>query len=93
MSTLPGFEDLPEPIPAEKLSHKERNDQLIDNGIHPRTHLPILGNGKTCGDCKMLWQKFAGAGSWWKCSMPGRGDGPDMTKRWPACTAFTPKEP
>lgn len=90
--TLPGFEEFPEPTPVEKLSHAERNQQLIDNGVHPRTKLPLANNGKTCGDCDLLYLKRAGGGQWWKCHMPGRQDGPDMTKRWPACTAFSPKE-
>ena len=40
----------------------------------------------------------AGAGKWWKCGTPDprsknrRGDGRDMTKRWPACIAFQPKD-
>lgn len=87
--TLPGFEDLPEPVPRERLTHAERVQQLLDAGVHPRTKLPLAGNGRTCGECGNLYLKSAGGGSWWKCSMPGRGHGPDMTKRWPACTAFT----
>lgn len=89
---LPGFEDFPVPELEEIRTHAQRVQFSIDCGVHPRTKLPLADNGKTCGDCAMLWHKSAGNGSWWKCSMPGRGDGPDMTKRWPACTAFKEKQ-
>ena len=72
---------------------------LIANGIHPATHLALLSGNKTCGDCAHLILKDGpmlgvGSGRWWKCTqtLSPSGRGPDMTKSWPACSAFTPVE-
>lgn len=96
---LPGFDPPPVDAPkAERLPQRERDQLAIANGIHPATRMPLAGNGRTCGDCRFLREKFAGAGKWWKCGTPDprsknhRGDGRDMTKRWPACIAFQPKD-
>lgn len=101
---LPGF-DPPPPAAERAESHKPPRIQrrlldtaLINSGVHPATKMPLANNGKTCGDCALLREKFAGAGKWWKCGTPDprsknhRGDGRDMTKRWPACIAFQPKD-
>jgi hypothetical protein len=101
---LPGF-DPPPPVVETEPEHKPPRIQrrlldaaLIEGGTHPATKMPLANNGKTCGDCALLREKFAGAGKWWKCGTPDprsknhRGDGRDMTKRWPACIAFQPKD-
>lgn len=98
---LPGFDPPPPPADApkpERLTQAQRDRLSLEGGIHPATRMPLAGNGQTCGDCRHLREKFAGAGKWWKCGTPDprsknhRGDGRDMTKRWPACIAFQPKE-
>lgn len=98
---LPGFEP---PAPVVENARKPKPDPtprrlmdaaMIDAGIHPATKMPLANNGKTCGDCALLRLK---QGQWWKCGTPDprsknhRGDGRDMTKRWPACIAFQPKD-
>ena len=98
---LPGF-DPPPPSAETDESHKPPRIQrrlldaaLIDSGVHPATKMPLANNGKTCGDCAMVRLK---QGQWRKGGPPvprsknHRGDGRDMTKRWPACIAFQPKE-
>jgi hypothetical protein len=91
---LPGFDPPPPPVDAPKA---ERIPQAERRDVKP-VRMPLANNGKTCGDCRFLREKHAGAGKWWKCGTPDprsknhRGDGRDMTKRWPACIAFQPKE-
>ncbi|MEA1264230.1 hypothetical protein MicroSTF_14395 [Microbacterium sp. STF-2] len=97
---LPGF-DPPPPAKdapkAERLPQHERDRLAIEAGIHPATRLRLAENGKTCGDCRWLRRKSAGGWTGWKCGTPDpnsknhRGDGRDMTKRWPACAAFAEK--
>lgn len=99
---LPGFDPPPPPKDApkaERLPQRERDRLAIAAGIHPATRLPLAGNDKTCGDCAFLRLKGHPSGKhWWKCGTPDpnsknhRGDGRDMTKRWPACAAFKPKD-
>ena len=100
---LPGFDPPPPPPQPTEPKPIRIQQRLIDaariqSGIHPATKLPLANNGKTCGDCALLREKFAGNGKWWKCGTPDprsknrRGDGRDMTKRWPACIAFQPKD-
>lgn len=91
---LPGFDPVPEPEPAPKLTAGERAAARIAAGIHPATKLPILPGDNTCGDCALLWSKWTPSGKhFYKCaSLDLHNDGPDMTRRWPACTAFKPKE-
>lgn len=101
---LPGFEP---PSPVVENARKPNPDPtprrlmdaaMIDAGIHPATKMPLANNGKTCGDCALLRAKSAGGWSGWKCGTPDprsknhRGDGRDMTKSWPACIAFQPKD-
>ena len=94
---LPGFDPpLPADAPkAERLPRRERDQLAIANGIHPATRMPLADNARTCGDCRFLRLK---QDTWWKCGTPDprsknhRGDGRDMTKRWPACIAFQPKD-
>lgn len=101
---LPGFDPpsaaVVEPVGPQPVRIQQRliDAARIQSGIHPATKLPLANDGKTCGDCALLREKFAGNGKWWKCGTPDprsknrRGDGRDMTKRWPACIAFQPKE-
>lgn len=98
---LPGFDPSPPPADApkaERMPRRARDQLAISNGIHPATRMPLADNGRTCGDCRFLRLKQEGNGSWWKCGTPDprsknhRGDGRDMTKRWPACIAFQPKD-
>lgn len=94
---LPGFEPPPPPADApkaERLPQRERDRLLIESCIHPATKLRLADNGRTCGDCRWLREKRAAGFRGWKCGTPDpnsknhRGDGRDMTKRWPACAAF-----
>lgn len=101
---LPGFDPPPPAGESERKPKPERVQRrlldaaLIDAGTHPATKLPLANNGKTCGDCTLLREKNAGGFNGWKCGTPDprsknhRGDGRDMTKRWPACIAFQPKD-
>lgn len=101
---LPGFEP-PPPVSALEEKHKPPRIQRrltdaarIEAGVHPATRMPLANNGKTCGDCALLREKNSGGFHGWKCGTPDprsknhRGDGRDMTKRWPACIAFQPKD-
>lgn len=91
---LPGFDPPPEPEPAPTMTPGERAADRIAHGIHPATKLALLPGDRTCGDCGRLWLKVTPSGKqFWKCAaMEVHNDGPDMTKRWPACTLFKPKE-
>lgn len=91
---LPGFGPAPEPEPAPKMTPGERAADRIAHGIHPATKLALAGNGKTCGDCARLWDKWTPSGKhFYKCaSMEMHNDGPDITKSWPACSLFKQKE-
>lgn len=87
---LPGFAA---PDPAPKRTPGRVAADRITAGVHPVTLLPLAGNGRTCGDCAFLREKHSGGWHGWKCGTPDprsrrRGDGPDVTKRWPACAAF-----
>lgn len=98
---LPGFDPPPPPVNApraERLPQRERDQLAIAGGIHPATRMPLADNGQTCGDCRFLREKNDRSFHGWKCGTPDprsknhRGDGRDMTKRWPACIAFQPKD-
>lgn len=98
---LPGFDPPPPAVDAPKpdrLTQGQRDRLAIEGGIHPATRMPLAGNGHTCGECRFLREKNSGGFHGWKCGTPDprsknhRGDGRDMTKRWPACIAFQPTE-
>ncbi len=90
---LPGFDPIPEPEPKPKLTPGARAAERIAAGIHPATKLRLIPGDRTCGDCARLWWKAHPNGGWWKCAaMNLSNDGPDMTKRWPACSLFKQKE-
>ena len=93
-NTLPGFEPPPEAEAPPKLTPGERAADRIAHGIHPATKLALLPGDKTCGDCLSLWEKWTPSGKhFYKCAaMNLTNDGPDMTKRWPACTMYKPNE-
>ncbi len=92
--SLPPSEEAAEPKPI-RIQRRLIDQAMITAGVHPATKMPLADNGKTCGDCALLRQKQE---TWWKCGTPDprsknhRGDGRDMTKRWPACIAFQPKD-
>lgn len=75
-----------------------RRKAEIQRGGNPVTHLPLLRvtnpeDTRTCGNCGNLYRKDFGSGFVWKCKQaPSRAndDGPDVVKRWPACTLFIP---
>lgn len=75
-----------------------RRKAEIERGGNPVTHLPLLRasdphDTRECGDCANLYRKDFGSGHAWKCKQaPSRSndDGPDVVKRWPACTLFIP---
>ena len=94
---LPGFEAPPpskDAPKAERMPQWQRDQLAIQSGTHPATRLPLADNGRACGDCAWLREKREGGFHGWKCGTPDprsrnrRGDGRDMTKRWPACIAF-----
>jgi hypothetical protein len=103
--TIPLFDGIPDSDPpaaepAPKLSTDRRRtlkrQALLDAGIHPRTRLPLAGNGKTCGDCAHSELHYAGSAThgYWKCLLAGvtSGPGTDIRKSWPACTAYKPTQ-
>jgi hypothetical protein len=103
-AVLPGFDPPPPHVEGPRKPRPDSTPRrlidaaMIDAGIHPATKMPLANNGKTCGDCALLREKHAGGFSGWKCGTPDprsknrRGDGRDMTKRWPACIAYKPKD-
>lgn len=101
MTDVPLFDGVPETDPptsppAETLSADRRRTlkrrAQLDAGIHPRTLLPLAGNGKTCGDCQHSDLIYSGSArnGYWKCLKAGWTSGPatDIRKSWPACTAY-----
>ena len=75
-----------------------RRKAEIALGGNPATHMPLLRladpeNRSTCGSCANLFRKDFGSGHVWKCVRAAQtnNDGPDMVKRWPACTLFLPR--
>lgn len=98
--TLPGMPPDPEPRPdpyAGLSAGRRRTLQqyeLIANGYNPATRLPIVNNGKGCGDCQHLMIKDHGSGyRWFKCALQMHGgQGLDIRLMWPACTKFVEGE-
>mgnify|MGYP007112265926 CR=1 FL=1 len=90
VNELPGFDPAPEPEPRVKLTSGQKSAERISRGIHPASKLPLLPGDNTCGDCGRLWEKWTPSGKhFYKCSaMNLHNDGPDMTKKWPACTLW-----
>lgn len=75
-----------------------RRKAEIALGGNPATHMPLLrldnpDNRSTCGGCANLVRKDFGSSHVWKCVRAAQtnNDGPDMVKRWPACTLFLPR--
>lgn len=71
-----------------------RQRQLLAEGIHPATRLPLLDEGgHTCGDCQLhrtiVWTKNR---TFHKCERHRLGlshsAASDIRVGWPACTAF-----
>lgn len=67
-----------------------RNREALDRGVHPATMLPLVSDGRTCGDCphseRVAWRDRA----WWKCHRHRLGlshsAASDIRVSWPACT-------
>lgn len=64
-------------------------------GGNPATHMPLLnltvkGDTRTCGSCANLVRKETMTGHVFKCvrARQTNNDGPDIVKRWPACTLY-----
>jgi hypothetical protein len=84
--------------PGVRLTGKRR--EMIARGEHPVTHAALIrthepDDTRTCGDCGHLWRKeYTVQRHWWKCDLAeSRGNnGPDVTKRWPACIYWTKRE-
>lgn len=94
---LPGFEP---PPPPEQLSAgvraTRRGIERVQRGLHPVAPRALLRTREpdstaTCGGCEFLIGKQYGK-TYWKCTMllDQRQHGPDITKKWPACTEFKP---
>lgn len=82
----------PQPDPYAGLSQDARRTaqqrDMIAAGIHPATKRPLANNGHTCGDCDHLLVKRR-SGTWFKCALQLHdGQGLDVRKKWPACTAW-----
>lgn len=89
---LPGMEavEVIEPAERVKLTRGQRNRLSLERGVHPITGAPLRGQG-TCGECKhaFLHDSPFVAFSGWKCDLNvTHGAATDLTKSWPACTAF-----
>lgn len=68
-------------------------------GGNPATHMPLLRvanpeDRRTCGSCANLWKKETESGQhFYKCKRARQtnNDGPDIVKRWPACSLYLTK--
>lgn len=66
-----------------------RNREMIANGQHPATRLPLAGNGETCGTCA---HHHALSSYRDKCDAHRLGQSAsahsDIRVSWPACTQW-----
>lgn len=79
----------PEPLSADR-RRTQRNRELLQGGIHPATHRPLLaGWGYTCADCAHAEYHSRGARAHWKCRCHRLGlshsSASDIRVSWPAC--------
>lgn len=89
----------PQPDPTEGMgadaARTYRQRQMIEQGLHPATRLPLLSPRmeRTCGGCVHLWFKHYRTFKGWKCDAAGNldRDSTDMRKWWPACIRWEPK--
>lgn len=73
-----------------------RNREMIANGRHPATRLPLAGNGETCGTCAHHHALSSYRGTrtvvWHKCDAHRLGQSAsahsDIRVSWPACTQW-----
>lgn len=87
------FDGYPDPPAPPKLTagQKLRNRQqmLIDQGVHPLTKLRLANNDHTCGDCihRVLVRM---ANAYPKCDQTSmsHSETTDCRAWWPACTAW-----
>ena len=91
----------PEPVAPPELSADQkitkRNRDMLDDGRHPATLLPLLGNGATCSTCTFHKVLPHHNRTYHKCDVHRLGithsTASDIRLSWPACTHYEAADP
>lgn len=90
-----GYPDPPEqPKKTTGERRRDRQQALINQGLHPLTRLKLADNGETCKTCAHRVHTNGNSHTYPKCDQTSmsRSEATDCRAWWPACTAWAPQE-